>query len=149
MNNESGIIQNNGGTFTNTNQGQINNAGKIESTSPIYNIGNGTIDTTQGVLSGNVIGGLDAEASWEVNGEKYYGSLEKAIEAVTDTEEAKITLMGNPVIIDENVSIPNNATLKVPNNTSLEITGTLENKGKIEVMNGRERSPLRSANSKF
>lgn len=172
ISNENEIV-NNGGTVVN--QGIISGEGTIS------NKNKGQLNLTGGVTSNTIASDsgstTKSEATWETDGVTYHGALEEALIEASKAENQNkgilLRLEGNPVMVDEEVTIPANVTLDIPNNASFEITengsvtnngviknsgtitnngtiagsGSIENKsgGHIDTTNGTNSNPISSA----
>ena len=130
-NSESGII---------INEGSAINNGIIAGEGTIANNG-GTLDLTEGVTANTVESTANSivksEAVWEIGGVVYRGSLEKALEAVSNNGGGTVSIDASELNIEESITIPEGVELVVPENTvvTLEDGVIIDNDGKI-VSNG-------------
>ena len=166
-------LVNNGGTVVN--QGIISGEGTIS------NKNKGHLDLMGGVTSNCITtdsgSTTKSEATWEIDRVTYHGALKEALKEASKAENQNksilIRLEGKPVIVDEEVTIPANVTLDIPNSASFKITengsvtnngviknsgtvtnngtiagtGSIENKsgGYIDTTNGTNSNPISSA----
>ena len=128
------------------NDGEITNNGNIAGDGTINN-DNGTINSANGVVS-NVIengenGKVVAEASWEVDGVTFYGSLEEAIES-TQAQGSGTIVINNNIVITSDIAIPEGVTLEIKQGVTVKVAegvtltneGTIVNKGTIGAAGG-------------
>ena len=122
---EGGTVDNNGsvdnnGNFENNGRIDNNGSGTIGGTSPVNN--NGEVNN-DGVISAPVNNGsegqLNADAEWsDADGNKYSGSLDKAIENVP---QGGTIIIKNDPEIDSPVKLPDGTKLEVPEGGKLTI----------------------------
>ena len=117
--------------------GQIDNAGLFDGEGTIEN-DNGVINSMVGILKNQISNGANgqivSEASWNEDGDKYYGPMDKAFESAINNTDEKVTItVEKNTSIDENVTIPEHVTLEIPANKTLTVPEDviLENNGEI------------------